>query len=93
MEASNRRDVSVAADRVIEAIRMYAAQNGGKSAASAVRNHRRARAGAPEVRNPFPVQARRRQGDFGGPPDDRAARTHARAVTIIFEITIAHDRQ
>ena len=30
MEASNRRDVSVAADRVIEAIRMYAAQNGGK---------------------------------------------------------------
>ncbi len=77
MEAPNRRDVSVAADRVIEAIRMYAAQNWRETAAIAVRNHRGARAGEPEVRNAIPVQARGRHSHFGGSPDDRALRTHA----------------
>jgi hypothetical protein len=91
LDASSRRDVSVAKDRVIEAIRMYAAQNGGKLppslseiAAVPVPVH-------PKFGTPFPyklagetatLEVRR----MTSPPQAM------REGDYVFEITIAHDR-
>jgi hypothetical protein len=91
MDASIRRDVSMAADRVIEAIRMHAAQNGGKLPQALseitvvpVPVH-------PRFGTPFPYKL---AGDTATlevrrttePPEP------AREGDYVFEITVAHDR-
>jgi hypothetical protein len=92
LDASIRLDISIAADRVIEAIRMQAAQNGGKVPQSlaeitvvTVPNH-------PRFGTPFPYKV---EGDKATlevrrttePPEPMQERDE------IFEITIAGDRR
>jgi hypothetical protein len=91
MEAPNRRDVSVAADRVVEAIRMYAAQKGGKLPPSLSEITAVPVPVNPKFGKPFPYKL---AGDratlevrrMTEPPEPM------READSIFEITIAHDR-
>jgi hypothetical protein len=92
LEASNRRDVSVAADRVIEAIRMYAAQNGGKLPQSLSEITAVPVPVHPKFGTPFPYKLAgetatlevRRMSDPPQPMQE---------YDYVFAITIAHDRR
>ncbi len=93
MEALNRRDVSVAADRVIEAIRMYAAQNGGHlpQALSEI-------TAGPVPVTPESSEPPFRTSSWETEPLWRFAGSLTRPESMrggdyLFEITIAHDRQ
>ena len=91
LEASNRRDVSIAADRVIEAIRMNAAENGGKLPQSLSEITGVPVPVHPKFGTPFPyklagetatLEVRR----MTAPPEAM------REGDFVFEITIARDR-
>ncbi len=91
MEAPNRRDVSVAADRVIEAIRMYAAQNGGKLPQSLSEITAVPVPVNPKFGTPFPYKL---AGDTATLEVRRMTEPSEpmREADYRFEITIAHDR-
>jgi hypothetical protein len=91
MEASIRRDVSIAAERMIEAIRMHAAQNGGKLPQALAEITVVPVPVHPRFGTPFPYTL---AGDIATlevrrmtePPEP------AREGDYIFEITVAHER-
>jgi hypothetical protein len=91
LDASIRRDISLAADRVIEAIRMHAAQHGGKLPQTLseitvvpVPVH-------PRFGTPFPYKL---TGDVATLEVRRTSQAPQplQETDFVFEITIAHDR-
>ncbi len=91
-EAMNRRDTSIAANRVIEAIRMQAAQNGGKLPQSLAEVTVVPVPNNPRTEKPFPYTV---QGNTAILEVRRGSRAPEplQPSDYVFEITIAHDRQ
>jgi hypothetical protein len=90
-EAMSRRDTSIAADRVIEAIRMQAAQNGGKLPQSLADVTVVPAPDDPRTGKPFPYMV---QGGTAILEVRRGSRAPEpmQPSDYIFEISIAHDR-
>jgi tetratricopeptide (TPR) repeat protein len=91
LEAMIRRDVAVAADRVVEAIRMHAAQNGGKLPQTLADITVVPAPANPRLGTPFPY---RLEGDkaFLEVRKMTEAPQPMQESDSIFEITITHDR-
>jgi hypothetical protein len=90
-EAMNRRDTSIAANRVIEAIRMQAAQNGGKLPQSLAEVTVVPVPNNPRTEKPFPYTVQGNTAILEVRRESRAPEP-LQPSDYIFEISIAHDR-